>query len=157
TRSRHHRRGEDLAGCRWLAGRRRSRVIRTNCGPPLLATHARRHGPPAGHPSLARLAPRTVCKILTEQDGKSQTARYDLEKRDAEFEPKMAELLCVDRRVAMLRAQATEGDSQSPESSDAGSLGIISYDEKPGIQAIGTTAADRPSLPDTSPTVMRDL
>src|SRR5438445_147305 len=47
-------------------------------------------------------------------------------------------------------------DSQSPQSSDAESLAIISYDEKPGIQAIGTTAPDRPPLPGASPTVMRD-
>ena len=122
----------------------------------LLAAHARRHGPPAGHPSLAKLAQGTVCKILAEQDVKPHKVRYYLEKRDPEFEPKMAEILCVYRQVAMLRAQATNGDSQSSESSDAGSLAIISYDEKPGIQAIGTTAADRPPLPGTSPTVMRD-
>jgi transposase len=127
-----------------------------NCGTRLLAAHARRHGPPAGHPSLAKLAQGTVCKILAEQDIKPHKVRYYLEKRDPEFEPKMAEILCVYRQVAMLRAQATNGDSQSSESSDAGSLAIISYDEKPGIQAIGTTAADRPPLPGTSPTVMRD-
>ena len=122
----------------------------------LLATHARRHGPPAGHPSLAKLAQGTVCKILAEHDVKPHKVRYYLEKRDPQFEPKMAEILCVYRQVAMLRAQATNGDSQSPESSEAGSLAIISYDEKPGIQAIGTTAPDRPPLPGTSPTVMRD-
>jgi hypothetical protein len=32
----------------------------------------------------------------------------------------------------------------------------VSYDEKPGIQAIATTAPDRPPLPGTSPTVMQD-
>jgi transposase len=37
-----------------------------------------------------------------------------------------------------------------------GSLAIISYGEKPGIQAIGTTAPDLPPLPGRSPTVMRD-
>jgi hypothetical protein len=36
------------------------------------------------------------------------------------------------------------------------SQAIISYDEKPGIQAIGTTAPDLPPLPGRSPTVMRD-
>src|SRR5262249_17851711 len=35
-------------------------------------------------------------------------------------------------------------------------LAIVSYDEKPGIQAIGTTVPDRPPLPGKSPTVMRD-
>jgi len=61
----------------------------------LLAAHARRHGPPAGHPSLAKLAQGTVCKILAEQDVKPHKVRYYLEKRDPEFEPKMAEILCV--------------------------------------------------------------
>lgn len=82
--------------------------------------------------------------------------RYYLEKRDPEFDPKMAEILCVYRQVAMLRSQHESGQSQDPESSDAGSLAIVSYDEKPGIQALGTTAPDRPPLPGTSPTVMRD-
>ena len=63
--------------------------------------------------------------------------RYYLEKRDPEFEPKMAEILCVYRQVAMLRGQAEGDQSQGEDSS--GSLAIISYDEKPGIQAIGTT------------------
>jgi transposase len=118
----------------------------------LLAAHARQHAPAAGHPSLANLAQGTVCKILAEQEVKPHKVRYYLEKRDPEFEPKMAEILCVYRQVAMLREQAAKGQ----DSDWGGSLAIVSYDEKPGIQAIGTTAPDRPPLPGTSPTVMRD-
>src|SRR5712675_930568 len=121
----------------------------------LLAAHARQHGPTAGHPSLAKLAQGTVCKILAEHEVKPHKVRYYLEKRDPQFEPKMAEILCVYRQVAMLRAQGESGESQGRDSR-AESLAIISYDEKPGIQAIGTTAPDRPPLPGTSPTVMRD-
>ena len=120
----------------------------------LLAAHARQHGPSAGHPSLAKLAQGTVCKILAEHEVKPHKVRYYLEKRDPEFEPKMAEILCVYRQVAMLRGQAEGDQSQGEDSS--GSLAIISYDEKPGIQAIATTAPDRPPLPGKSPTVMRD-
>jgi transposase len=116
------------------------------------AAHARQHAPAAGHPSLANLAQGTVCKILAEQEVKPHKVRYYLEKRDPEFEPKMAEILCVYRQVAMLREQAAKGQ----DSDWGGSLAIVSYDEKPGIQAIGTTAPDRPPLPGTSPTVMRD-
>jgi transposase len=116
----------------------------------LLAAHARGHGPPAGHPSLAKLAQGTVCKILAEHDVKPHKVRYYLEKRDPEFEPKMAEILCVYRQVAMLRNEAAKGQDSG------GGLVIVSYDEKPGIQAIGTTAPDRPPLPGASPTVMRD-
>src|SRR3954452_11456272 len=64
----------------------------------------------------------------------------------------MAEILCVYRQVAILRGQA----AKDQDSGGGGSLALVSYDEKPGIQAIGTTAPDRPPLPGTSPTVMRD-
>jgi transposase len=49
----------------------------------------------------------------------------------------MAEVLCVYREVAVLR------ESQSETSNVA----IISYDEKPGIQAIANTAPDLPPKP----------
>jgi transposase len=53
----------------------------------------------------------------------------------------------------MLRAEAENSQEQD---GGGGGLAIVSYDEKPGIQAIGTTAPDRPPLPGASPTVMRD-
>src|SRR5215468_6556536 len=135
----------------WRAGRPRSWVIPTSCGR-LLAAHARQHGPSTGHPSLAKLAQGTVCKILGEHEVKQHKVRYYLDQRDPEFEAKMAEILCVYRHVAMLR----EHGAKDQDSNAGGSLAIVSYDEKPGIQAIGTTAPDRPPLPGTSPTVMRD-
>ncbi|MBV8096087.1 MAG: IS630 family transposase [Acetobacteraceae bacterium] len=122
----------------------------------LLAAHARQHAPSAGHASLGRLAQGTACKILAEQQVKPHKVRYCLEKRDPEFEPKMAEILCVYRQVAMLREHAGSGDNQGQDGGGDGSLAIVPYDEKPGIQAIGTTAPDRPPLPGTNPTVMRD-
>jgi hypothetical protein len=61
--------------------------------------------------------------------------RYYLE-RDPEFEPKMAEILCVYQQVAMMRCQAECGENRGQDSG-GGSLAIVSYDEKPGIQAIG--------------------
>jgi len=75
----------------------------------LLATHAREHGPAAGHPSLGKLAQGTVCKILAEHEVKPHKVRYYLERRDPEFEPKMAEILCVYRQVVMLRAEGEPG------------------------------------------------
>ena len=121
----------------------------------LLAAHARDQGPAAGHPSLAKLAQGTVCKILADHAVKPHKVRYYLEKRDPEFEPKMAEILCVYRQVAMLRAQQ-QGAANGAAEGIEGSQAIISYDEKPGIQALATTAPDLPPLPGRSPTVMRD-
>ena len=56
-----------------------------------------------GYPSLAKLAQGTVCKILADHAVKPHKVRYYLEQRDPEFEPKMAEILCVYRQVAVLR------------------------------------------------------
>jgi hypothetical protein len=56
----------------------------------------------------------------------------------------------------MLREQAESGQSQDQDNSAGGTLAIVSYDEKPGIQAIATTAPDRPPVPGKSPAVMRD-
>ena len=49
----------------------------------------------------------------------------------------MAEVLCVYREVAVLR----ESEAVQPN------VAIISYDEKPGIQAISSTAPDLPPQP----------
>src|SRR5258706_14209850 len=61
----------------------------------LLARHAREHGPAAGHACLARLVQGTVGKILGNEEIKPHKVRYYLENRDAEFEQKMAQVLCV--------------------------------------------------------------
>jgi transposase len=113
----------------------------------LLAAHARNYGPDAGHPSLANLAQGTVCKILAAHEVKPHKVRYYLERRDPEFEPKMAEVLCVYREVEMRRAAGGAGEA---------AVAVVSYDEKPGIQAIGTTAPDLPPVPATHPTICRD-
>src|SRR6266481_2306630 len=116
----------------------------------LLARHAREHGAAAGHGCLANLVQGTVCKILGQEEIKPHKVRYYLERRDADFEPKMAEVLCVYREVQVLKkAAAKSKNSRTP-------VAIISYDEKPGIQAIATTAPDLPPVPGTYATFARD-
>jgi transposase len=112
----------------------------------LLAQHARQHGPAAGHACLADLSQGTVCKILDAGEVKPHKVRYYLERRDPEFAAKMAEVLCVYREVKLLK--------QRTKSADA--VAIVSYDEKPGVQAIGVTAPDLPTVPGIHPTVARD-
>ena len=118
----------------------------------LLATHARDHGPVEGHTCLAKLAQGTVCKILAAEEVKPHKVRYYLEKRDAEFEAKMAEVLCVYREVKLLK----EAAAAEAETSSNSPVAIISYDEKPGIQAIENTAPDLPPVPGKHATFARD-
>src|SRR5260370_3374757 len=77
----------------------------------LLARHARENAPAAGHACLANLAQGTVCKILGQEEIKPHKVRYYLERRGAEFEQKMAEVLCVYREVQVLkRAKSKKAD-----------------------------------------------
>lgn len=125
----------------------------------LLADHARKRGPAAGHRCLAHLVQGTVCKILGNEEIKPHKVRYYLENRDAEFERKMAEVLCVYREVAVLkkaRAQSNKTKSNKTKPKKAKAVAIVSCDEKPGIQAIATTAPDLPPEPGIHSTFARD-
>src|SRR5207247_10044543 len=54
----------------------------------------------------------------------------------------MAEVLCVYRQVKILKKPAAASKKTPGEP-----VAIVSYDEKPGIQAIATTAPDLPPVP----------
>ncbi len=115
----------------------------------LLARHAREHCREAGHPSLARLSRGTVSKILNRNDLRPHKVRYYLERRDPEFDRKMVEVLHVYREVEVIREQG--GDPA------ASTTAYLSYDEKPGIQALGTTSGDLPPVPGTFDRIYRDF
>jgi len=108
----------------------------------LLTSHVRQKGPAAGHPCLANLAQGTLCKILAANEVKPHKVRYYLQRRDPEFAQKMAEVLCVYREVALLKQAAEAQHGQGPDA-EAPAVAIISYDEKPGIQALATTCCRR--------------
>ena len=114
----------------------------------LLARHAREHGAAAGHACLAQLAQGTVCKILDGHAVKPHRVRYYLERRDPDFDAKMAEVLCVYREVEILKQAAADALDRA--------VAIVSYDEKPGVQAIATTSPDLPPAPGVYATFARD-
>jgi transposase len=113
----------------------------------LLAEHIREHGPKAGHACLSTLAQGTLCKILSAHEVKPHKVRYYLQRRDPDFDAKVAEVVCVYREVELLKQS---------EAGEAPAAAIVSYDEKPGVQAIGTTAPDLPPVPHRHPSVSRD-
>lgn len=115
-----------------------------------LSAHIRKHCVEAGHPSLANLGRGTVSKILAEHKLRPHKIKYYLERRDPEFERKKADVLHVYRDVAVLRAEQEEGQAEPPL------VAILSYDEKPGIQAIGNVAPDLPPVPGQYASVARD-
>src|SRR6202790_2921843 len=103
----------------------------------LLERRPRAHrGAAAGHKCLANRVQGTVCTILAKEEVKPHKVRYYRERRDAEFEQKMAEVLCVYREVQILKKAAAKAKKKAKNPGKP--VAIVSYDEKPGIQAIAT-------------------
>jgi len=69
-----------------------------------------------------------------------------LERRDPDFDAKMEQVLYVYKEVEMLRNSDHKDYS----------VAILSYDEKPGIQAIDNTAPDLAPVPGEKPCFARD-
>lgn len=113
----------------------------------LLAQHARRHGAAAGHPSLAKLGRGTVSKILAANQVRPHKIQYYLERRDPDFDAKMVQVLHVYKQVEIWRQQGAPPPDLAA---------VLSYDEKPGIQAIENTAPDLPPVPGSHIAVGRD-
>lgn len=113
----------------------------------LLAAHIHQHCTAQGHPSLLRLARGTVSKILRQNQVRPHKISYYLERRDPDFEAKMAQVLYVYREVQALRESGEETSSL---------IAVLSYDEKPGIQVLENTAPDLPLRPGVHPTLGRD-
>ena len=114
-----------------------------------LAEHVAAHATEAGFPRLAKAGKTTVWRILDAHELKPHRVRYYLERRDAQFERKMAEVLVVYRDVNLYRADAAHDARPIP-------VYTVSVDEKPSVQALGTTAADLPPVPGKHAGVGRD-
>lgn len=103
----------------------------------LLAKHIRSVCEAEGHPALRRANKSLVHGILNKAGIKPHKISYYLERRDAQFDDKMAQVLMVYKEVEMVNVK---------EALDATEVGArrtttISYDEKPGIQAIKNISA----------------
>jgi transposase len=116
----------------------------------LLQAHVRRHGPAAGYKELETVSQSRLHNLLQKAELRPHKVRYYVERRDPEFEQKMATVLHVYKEVSMVNDGLLRGIIAES------AVVTISYDEKPGIQALANTAADRPPAPGTHASHMRD-
>src|SRR5450755_1677284 len=116
----------------------------------LLQKHVREHCVTAGHPSLSKLSRSRLHRILAQGEIRPHKIRYYVERRDPEFEPKRATVLHVYKEVEMVNAELVGGTLKEPP------VVTISYDEKPGIQALATTTPDLPPAPRKYRSHLRD-
>jgi|SRR5665647_1204623 len=113
----------------------------------LLAKYVRAHSAEHGHTCLGRLARGTVSKILRKQEIRPHKIKYYLERRDPAFDSKFTQVLFFYKSINFLL------DTGLAELADTA---FISYDEKPGIQALNNTAPDLTPIAKLQPEIARD-
>ena len=107
-----------------------------------------------GHPRMASVSETTLRKILANAKIRPFKVSYYCEKRDPDFDTKMHDVLVVYKQLSL---QFDEDGKLKPFEEET-PVHTLSYDEKPGIQALDTTSEDRPPVPRTAKnsTVCRD-
>lgn len=113
----------------------------------LLARHVREHAKEQGYDCLNQVSPSSVSRLLTAHEIQPHKVRYYLQRCDPDFDTKRAEVLHVYQQVEFI----LENEELKPLCDI-----YLSYDEKPGIQAIGNTAEDLPPVPGEHKTIGRD-
>lgn len=105
----------------------------------LLTKHINEFAEAAGHIRLATISQSKVRTILEEADIKPNKIKYYCENRDPDFDQKMHNVLLVYKQLSL---QFDEDGKLLPFDEDSEVVHVLSYDEKPGIQAIATTSED---------------
>lgn len=115
-----------------------------------LTSHINKTAEAAGYVRLSTIHKSTVHTILSEADIKPHKITYYCENRDPDFDSKMHNVLLVYKQLQM---QFDESGNLIPF--EGMPVHVLSYDEKPGLQAIATTSEDlRPD--ENHPTISRD-
>lgn len=111
-----------------------------------LVKHIRDNAEKHGHDCLSKVSRSKIHDILSENDIRPHKISYYLERRDPQFEEKMINVLCVYKDVEMINQSSSENREST----------TVSYDEKPGIQAIKNIAAQLRPVPGEYPAIGRD-
>src|SRR5260221_2853888 len=97
----------------------------------LLTAHVHRHCIAAGHPALQRLSRSKLHKILRQGELRPHKIRYYVERRDPDFEIKMASVLHVYKEVEIVN-EYRRGAAGRPIG-----IGSVSHDGKSRHHAVG--------------------
>ena len=115
-----------------------------------LTSHINKTAEAAGYVRLSTIHKSTIHTILDEADIKPHKITYYCENRDPDFDSKMHNVLLVYKQLQM-----QFDESGNLISFEEIPVHVLSYDEKPGLQAIATTSEDlRPD--ENHATISRD-
>lgn len=104
-----------------------------------LTSHINKNAEAAGFIRLSTIHKSTVHTILDEAEIKPFRIKYYCENRDPDFDNKMHNVLLVYKQLSL---QFDDEGNLLPWEDDEEVVHVLSYDEKPGIQAIATTSED---------------
>ncbi len=111
-----------------------------------LVNHISSHCEQEGYECLSNIGKSALHSILTSNRIRPDKVTYYLEKRDPQFEEKMTNVLCVYKEVEII--------NNNP---DVAQISVtVSYDEKPGIQAIANMGAQLSPVPGEYSNIGRD-
>ena len=113
-----------------------------------LTKYVRTHCVKEQLPELENIQESTVWSILNDRDIKPHRIKYYLVRKDPEFKVKAEKVLLLYKRIEWI-VQMTKAEVETGARLDqlCGEV-FVSYDEKPGIQAIANIAPDRAPTPD---------
>lgn len=108
-----------------------------------------------GYPRMATASIFSIRKILREAQLNPHKITYYCEKRDPDFDRKMHDILVIYKQVEL---RFDENGEFVPFADGEEVVHTLSFDEKPGIQAITTTSEDKPPILGTEKvsTILRD-
>ena len=114
----------------------------------LLAEHIKKNCVAMGFPEASKISSGTISKILGASNIKPHKIASYIHQVDPDFDSKSVIVLHTYKKVELLKKLKSEGGDID--------LVIVSYDEKPGIQAIGNKYPDLMPVEGKHQTVSRD-
>ncbi len=114
----------------------------------LLAEHIQKKCIAMGFPEASKISSGTISKILGASNIKPHKISSYIRQVDPDFDSKSIIVLHTYKKVELLKKIKSEGGDVD--------MVIVSYDEKPGIQAIGNKHPDLMPVEGKHPTISRD-
>ncbi|NOR47073.1 MAG: IS630 family transposase [Methanosarcinaceae archaeon] len=114
----------------------------------LLAKHIQKNCMALGFPEASKISSGTISKILGASNIKPHKISSYIRQVDPDFDSKSIIVLHTYKKVELLKKIKSEGSDVD--------MVILSYDEKPGIQAIGNKHPDLMPVEGKHPTISRD-
>ncbi len=114
----------------------------------LLAEYIQKECTAMGFPEVSKISSGTISKILGASNIKPHKVSSYIHRIDPDFDEKSVIVLHTYKKVEILKKMKSEGGEVD--------MVIVSYDEKPGIQAVGNKHPDLMPVEGKHPAVSRD-